>query len=210
MKKVLNIFSALLLFNLCCISVCLAQSKDHNYVVKHVMQDAEGKDSVTTVEYYDGLGRKEQVVSDGIVPGSSGRSLLSRTLYDGVGREGKNFLPVSVSGLDYQSTLLYKYDDPQALSVISYDKLNRLTYADYHNHREAEDSWADPDFDESADYDANGNITNLSRMGFPDEKEGEHLDRCRCLDLQWQPVERRCRQGKRFYLHGHQELHPVW
>ena len=125
MKKVLNIFSALLLFNLCCISVCLAQSKDHNYVVKHVMQDAEGKDSVTTVEYYDGLGRKEQVVSDGIVPGSSGRSLLSRTLYDGVGREGKNFLPVSVSGLDYQSTLLYKYDDPQALSVISYDALER-------------------------------------------------------------------------------------
>ena len=125
MKKVLNILSVLLLFNLCCTSVCLAQSKDHNYVVKHVMLDAEGKDSVTTVEYYDGLGRKEQVVSDGIVPGSSSRSLLSRTLYDGVGREGKNFLPVSVSGLDYQSTLLYKYDDPQALSVISYDALER-------------------------------------------------------------------------------------
>lgn len=125
MKKIFNIFSALLLHDICFSSVCLAQSDVRNYVVKHVMQDEEGKHSVTTVEYYDGLGRKEQVVNDGVVPGSASHSLLSRTLYDGAGREGMKFLPVSVSGLDYQSNLLYKYDDKQALFVTSYDALNR-------------------------------------------------------------------------------------
>ena len=125
MKKILNIFSALLLLNLCVASVCLAQSDTHNYVVKDVMQDADGKHSVTTVEYYDGLGRKEQVVSNGIVPGSPSQALLSRMLYDGVGRESQRFLPVSVSGLDYQSDILYKNDDQRALSVTTYDALNR-------------------------------------------------------------------------------------
>ena len=52
MKKLLNIFSALLLFNLCVASVCLAQSDTHNYVVKDVMQDADGKVLKHTVVDY--------------------------------------------------------------------------------------------------------------------------------------------------------------
>ena len=52
MKKLLNIFSALLLFNLCVASVCLAQSDTHNYVVKDVMQDADGKVLKHTVVEY--------------------------------------------------------------------------------------------------------------------------------------------------------------
>ena len=125
MKITKRLFAIFLLNILCSMSACFAQSATHNYVVKDVMQDADGKHSVTIVEYYDGLGRKEQVVSNGIVPGSPSQALLSRMLYDGVGRESQKFLPVSVSGMDYQSDIFYKNDDQRALSVITYDALNR-------------------------------------------------------------------------------------
>ena len=45
-----------------------AQSDDHNYIAKSSMQDEQGKNSVVTVEYYDGLGRKEQVVTNEVTP----------------------------------------------------------------------------------------------------------------------------------------------
>ena len=41
-----------------------AQSDGHNYIVKSSMLDEQGQNSLTTIEYYDGLGRKEQVVND--------------------------------------------------------------------------------------------------------------------------------------------------
>ena len=40
------------------------QSDGHNYMVKSSMLDEQGQNSLTTIEYYDGLGRKEQVVND--------------------------------------------------------------------------------------------------------------------------------------------------
>lgn len=57
-----------------------AQSDDNNYAIKSSMQDEQGLNSVTTIEYYDGLGRKEQVVTNGVKPGYSSKALLSRTM----------------------------------------------------------------------------------------------------------------------------------
>ena len=76
-----------------------AQSDDHNYIVKSSMQDEQGQHSVVTVEYYDGLGRKEQVVSNGVKPEDPTKALLSRTIYDDRGNEWKKFLRVTTNGL---------------------------------------------------------------------------------------------------------------
>ena len=54
-----------------------AQSDDHNYIVKSSMQDEQGQNSVVTVEYYDGLGRKEQVVTNEVKPENPSKALLS-------------------------------------------------------------------------------------------------------------------------------------
>ena len=66
-----------------------AQSDDHNYIAKSSMQDEQGKNSVVTVEYYDGLGRKEQVVTNEVKPENPSKALLSRTIYDDRGNEWK-------------------------------------------------------------------------------------------------------------------------
>ena len=106
-----------------------AQSDDHNYIAKSSMQDEQGKNSVVTVEYYDGLGRKEQVVTNGVKPGYPTKTLLSRTIYDDRGNEWKKFLPVPTTGLDYQTNISYKHDDSKALSAITYDALDRPVFA---------------------------------------------------------------------------------
>lgn len=106
-----------------------AQSDDHNYIVKSSMQDEQGKNSVVTVEYYDGLGRKEQVVTNGVKPGYPTKTLLSRTIYDDRGNEWKKFLPVPTTGLDYQTNISYKHDDSKVLSAITYDALDRPVFA---------------------------------------------------------------------------------
>ena len=71
-----------------------AQSDSHNYIVKYSMLDEQGRNSLTTIEYYDGLGRKEQVIGNGVKPEDPSKSLLSRTIYDDRGYEWKKFLPV--------------------------------------------------------------------------------------------------------------------
>ena len=106
-----------------------AQSDVHNYVIKSSMLDEQEQNSVVTVEYYDGLGRKEQVVTNGVKPKDPSTSLLSRTIYDDRGNEWKKFLPVTTNGLEYQTNISYKYDDWKALSVITYDALGRPTFA---------------------------------------------------------------------------------
>lgn len=124
-----QIFSILMLLCTFAFLGVKAQSDDHNYIVKSCMLDEQGLHNVDTVEYYDGLGRKEQVVCNGIKPGSSTLTLLSRTIYDDLGNEWKKFLPVPTCGLGYQTGISYKYDDQQALSIFEYDVLGRPIFA---------------------------------------------------------------------------------
>ncbi len=109
--------------------VAKAQSDGHNYIVKCSLLDEQGLHNVTSVEYYDGLGRKVQTASNGVKPGSSSHALLTRTAYDDKGNEWKRFLPVPVADLDYQESITYKHDDPKALSTITYDALGRPVFA---------------------------------------------------------------------------------
>lgn len=106
-----------------------AQSDSHNYIVKYSMLDEQGRNSLTTIEYYDGLGRKEQVIGNGVKPEDPSKSLLSRTIYDDRGNEWKKFLPVPANSLEYQTHISCKYDDQKALSVITYDALDRPIFA---------------------------------------------------------------------------------
>ena len=105
-----------------------AQSDGHNYIVKSSMLDEQGQNSLTTIEYYDGLGRKEQVISNGIKPENASQALLSRTIYDDRGNEWKKFLPVPTNSLEYQSNISYRYNDQKALSAITYDALDRPVF----------------------------------------------------------------------------------
>lgn len=104
--------------------VC-AQTMDQNHIVQQTMLDSIGCQSITTVDYFDGLGRKVQSVKNGILPGNASQFLLQRTTYDMAGREYQNYLPVSVHGLSYHPDLLYKYNDQNAMSVKTYDVLGR-------------------------------------------------------------------------------------
>ena len=51
--------------------------------------------------------------------------MLTRITYDANDREWQKFLPVPSVGLDYQLKEFYKYGDVKALSMKSYDVLNR-------------------------------------------------------------------------------------
>ena len=187
MKKFLSILILLCTFASLDVK---AQSDDHNYVIRSSILDEQGQNSVTIIEYYDGLGRKEQVVNNGVKPENPSKALLSRTIYNDRGNEWKKFLPVPTTGLEYQTSIAYKLNDQKALSAITninnifctgpyydycyefdYDELNRLTTADYFNYYESDLSLTEPMFNEYASYDDNGNITRLQRTGFPDEHE---------------------------------------
>lgn len=102
-----------------------AQSNDHNYIIQQTMLDEQGTYASTTIEYYDYLGCKEQVVSNAVKPASQTQALLSRTIHDGLGRERTRFLSVPVNGLDYQANVTFKYNDEKALSDITYDTQDR-------------------------------------------------------------------------------------
>ena len=46
----------------------VGQDSGHNYIVRRVMLDAEQPRVAETVTYYDGLGRKEEVVQRAVTP----------------------------------------------------------------------------------------------------------------------------------------------
>ena len=68
-------------------------------------------------------------VSNGVKPENPSKTLLSRTIYDDRGNEWKKFLPVTTTGLEYHTNVSYKHNDSKALSAITYDALNRPTFA---------------------------------------------------------------------------------
>ena len=75
-----RIFSTLILFcTLASIDV-KAQSDDNNYVIKFPMLDDQGQNVVTTIEYYDGLGR---ISSQTIYQGNAIYGIEQRNYYDG-------------------------------------------------------------------------------------------------------------------------------
>ncbi|MBQ7157208.1 MAG: RHS repeat-associated core domain-containing protein [Bacteroidaceae bacterium] len=111
-----------------------AQSATQNYIVTERMLDAGGTRSVKSVQYYDGLGRPNVSVANGV--NTSGKSVCTMTKYDGMGRESRRWLPAVVtSSLDFvdATTMASKsrstYGDGHAYSDIEYDALGRPIFS---------------------------------------------------------------------------------
>lgn len=107
-----------------------AQVPSENYV--QTTERISDTESLTTTQYYDGLGRPYEKVEHGITPG--GDNLLWLQQYDGIGREWKTWLPVrSASGYESISSIASaaksQYKDSHAYSLINYDgsPLNRTS-----------------------------------------------------------------------------------
>ena len=91
------------------------------------MLDSVGISHVKTINYYDGLGRKEEVVQCNASP--NGNSLVSYIGYDMAGRERKVFQPaVAATGEDYvslpqiQTLAASTYGDQAPNSLIEYEQ----------------------------------------------------------------------------------------
>ena len=74
----------------------MGQDSGHNYIVRRVMLDTLGANAAETVTYYDGLGRKEEVVQRSVTP--NGRDLVSYITRDNAGRERHVYLPSVSTG----------------------------------------------------------------------------------------------------------------
>lgn len=73
----------------------MAQSS-HNYIRTDVMLDCAGTSRMTTVKYYDGLGRLEQTVAVGASP--SGADLVTHNSRDRAGRIVQRFAATPSAG----------------------------------------------------------------------------------------------------------------
>ena len=122
------------LIMLVCPIISHAQSPNENYIVSETMLNANGTNSIKSVQYYDGLGRPNVLVAGGA--NSSGKYLYSMTEYDQMGRESRTWLPavgpttpdiVDVNAMNSLSSNTYD-SDGYALSEIQYDALGRQTF----------------------------------------------------------------------------------
>lgn len=86
------------------------QDLSHNHIIHRVMLDSIGTNVAETVIYYDGLGRKEEVIQRRATP-----------CYNG-----------NISAVEWQQLDAMMASTPtQHHYVYSYDSMNRLTAADY-------------------------------------------------------------------------------
>jgi len=81
---------------LCTVSLS-GQTGTKNYIkaTEYLDETADPDAAVITVQYFDGLGRPEQTVSVKATP--DGKDIVTKTEYDGFGRQAKDYLPVPVS-----------------------------------------------------------------------------------------------------------------
>ena len=68
-----------------------AQSLQSNYVLTETMLDADSIRSIRSIQYYDGMGRAVQSVSNGI--SGSGANVHQYTVYDLSGLKTKEYIP---------------------------------------------------------------------------------------------------------------------
>lgn len=105
----------------------IGRDDTRNSITLKVMLDSAGISHVKTINYYDGLGRKEEVVQCNASP--NGNSLISYIGYDMAGRERKVFQPaVAATGEDYvslpqiQTLAASIYGDQAPNSLIEYEQ----------------------------------------------------------------------------------------
>ncbi|MEA4935443.1 MAG: DUF6443 domain-containing protein [Paludibacter sp.] len=111
-------------------------SNDQNYIKTSIAMLANANSPMmTTIQYFDGLGRSVQTVQMGISP--AGADLVALTQYDSVGREWKNWFPTPTQGnfgqyvdeSSFLSNATSRHNDSNPYSEIKYEPspLNRVT-----------------------------------------------------------------------------------
>ena len=128
MKKIIYIISVLAAL------LCPAKAQDisQNYVSTATMLNAEGTDSLQSVQYYNGLGYP---TLSAVTAGGNGETAYSLMTYDALGREKCKYLPVAVgSSMDYKTpedivtaSAEANNGDRTAYSQCHYDALDRIT-----------------------------------------------------------------------------------
>ena len=114
--------------------LCPAKAQDisQNYVRTATMLNAEGTDSLQSVQYYNGLGYP---TLSAVTAGGNGETAYSLMTYDALGREKCKYLPVAVgSSMDYKipedivtASAEANNGDRTAYSQCHYDALDRIT-----------------------------------------------------------------------------------
>ena len=109
-------------------------SHNRNYIHTRTYQTANGLQYFDRIQYYDGLGRPDELVLRGVTP--TGKNLVSLTEYDAFGRAHKQWLPVPVASnsgayvnpATLKNTAQSHYSDsrPFAETVFENSPLNRI------------------------------------------------------------------------------------
>jgi len=113
-----------------------SQSTEQNYILKRTWQDANATRSLDEIQYFDGLGYPVETVKKGITPTVA--DLVSLTEYDDMGREKREWLPLSfannngayvtVNSITNAGSKAYYNYDTKLYSEIQYEPspLNRI------------------------------------------------------------------------------------
>lgn len=134
MKKNVYLCSAIVILLLMVSQILYAQSSGENYITTETFLDSLGTKKVTSVQYYDGLGRPNVLATNGLSP--NGKYVYTMTEYDSLGREAKTWLPavgttspnfISTSTMSINSQNTYG-GDAYAFSETTYDAIGRPTF----------------------------------------------------------------------------------
>ena len=124
----LSLLTLLLLSNPATLS---GQSAGENYINHKQMLSSDGTRYVTTVNYFDGIGRMSQTSSNGLSP--TGRYAASAVEYDSRGNAVREWLPAIVGATpkyvgvgDLSSKSSATYSDESAYTDKEYDALGRV------------------------------------------------------------------------------------
>lgn len=90
MKKLIIPFFLIL----CAFFQAQSPTASENYIYTKTFLSADGTNKAETVQYFDGLGRPKQMVSVKATP--TGKDLVVPYLYDDLGRQSREYLPVPV------------------------------------------------------------------------------------------------------------------
>ena len=131
-------------------ALCMAQTSTENYVQTMTMLDASGNDSISAVQYYNGLGYPTVSVANA---GSNGETAYSLTTYDALGREECKYLPVTIgNSVEYVTPdkVITAHKDKTAFNQNHYDALDRVTSVELPGK-----AWRDNDKRNRTEYSAN-------------------------------------------------------
>ncbi len=138
MRKNVYLCSAIVIMLLMVSQISHAQSSNPNYITTETFLDSLGTKKVTSVQYYDGLGRPNVLATNGLSPNR--KYVYTMTEYDSLGHETRTWLPavgatylnfISVGTMSTQSQSTYG-GDAYAFSETTYDALGR-PYVCFHS-----------------------------------------------------------------------------